>query len=76
MQIYLNPLEDVPLVIEQIIYNDEHNMMFRPVIEQINSNLINGRLRHITDHPVYVVDWQDRTNWRPNPTRFTHLNHH
>jgi len=47
-------LAQCPLVIEQIIYNDEHNMNFRPVIEQIQR--INQEIFIHPQHPIPSSD--------------------
>jgi len=63
MQVYLNPLEDAPLVIEQRIYNDEHNMNFRPVIEQIQR--INQEIHIHPQNPIPSsnVKFENGTKW-------------
>jgi hypothetical protein len=85
-------LEQCPIIIQNIILENKDGIEkrefrelflrwktitnFKKCIGQIDSNFINMRLRHITDHPVYVVGWQSRYSWRPDSNRFAHLNHH
>lgn len=59
----ISALERVPLTIEQIIYSDEHNMMFRPVIQQIKR--INQEISIHPQHPIPSSDliFENGTAW-------------